>query len=280
MDISGTPSTTLKNGIKMPFLGLGTYRALGESCVEAVKFALNHGYSMIDTAQAYENEPQVGDGWKASGRKRADVFITTKIRDGNQGHKSTLKSFETSLANLQTDYVDLLLIHWPSIQDFDRTIATWQVMTELYREGLCKSIGVCNFTIPLLHNLIEKTGIVPMVNQVEFHPFLYQKELFSFCNQEEIQVEGYTPITRGKFFHHNAVQQIAKKHQKTPAQVMLAWSVQHNIAVIPKSANEDRILENSDIFFNLDSQDMKTLDNVKPQTRLITPPDAPPSWKS
>jgi len=272
------PTITLNNDVEIPLLELGTYRALGDACVRAVKFALNHGYAMIDTAQAYDNEGQVGEGWKASGRTRDDIFITTKIRNGNQGHKSTLRSFMTSLKNLQTNYVDLLLIHWPNIRDFDRTIATWQAMTELYQDGLCRSIGVSNFTIPLLEKLIKETGVVPMVNQVEFHPFLYQRELLKYCNQEDVQVEAYTPIARGKFFDHEGLQQIAKKHQKTAAQVMLAWSVQHNIIVIPKSVHEERILENSDIFFSLDSQDMKTLDNLKPQTRLITTPDAPPSW--
>lgn len=278
MKNNSTPTTPLNNGVEIPFLGLGTYRALGDKCVKAVKFALNHGYAMIDTAQAYNNERQVGEGWGASGRAREDVFFTTKIRNGNQGYKSTLNSFKTSLTNLQTDTVDLLLIHWPNIQDFDRTIETWQAMTELYEDGLCRSIGVSNFTIPLLEELSAATDVIPMVNQVEFHPFLYQKELLTYCHRQGIQLEAYTPITRGKFFDHKGIQQVAKKHQKTPAQVMLAWSVQHNIVVIPKSVNEGRILENSDIFFELDDQDMEILDHLQPQTRLISSPDAPPSW--
>jgi diketogulonate reductase-like aldo/keto reductase len=278
MEINATPTTTLKNGIEIPILGLGTYRALGNECVKAVKFALNHGYAMVDTAQAYDNERQVGEGWKVSGRTREDVFITTKIRNANQGHASTLNSFKTSLENLQTDTVDLLLIHWPNIQDFDRTIATWQAMIKLYEDGFCRSIGVSNFTIPLLEKLSAATDVIPMVNQVEFHPFLFQKELLAYCHRQGIQLEAYTPITRGKFFDHKGIQQVAKKHQKTPAQVMLAWSVQHNIVVIPKSVHEGRILENSDIFFELDTQDMEILDHLQPQTRLIDSPNAPPSW--
>jgi len=278
MENKTTPTTTLKNGIEIPLLGLGTYRALGHDCVEAVKFAINHGYDLIDTAQAYGNEREVGDGWKASGRTREDVFITTKISSGNQGYASTFTSFKTSLVNLQLDYVDLLLIHWPNIRDFDRTIATWQAMTELYEDGLCRSIGVSNFTIPLLDKLITAIDIIPMVNQVEFHPFLYQKELLGYCHRQGIQLEAYTPITRGKFFDHEELQQVAKKYQKTPAQVMLAWSVQHNIVVIPKSVHESHILENADIFFELEAQDMEMLDQVQPQTRLIRSPDAPPSW--
>jgi len=278
MTKSTVPTITLNNDVEIPLLGLGTYRALGDACVRAVKFALNHGYALIDTAQAYDNEGQVGGGWKASGRTREEVFITTKIRNGNQGHKSTLRSFMTSLKNLQTDFVDLLLIHWPNIRDFDRTIATWQAMTELYADRRCRSIGVSNFTIPLLEKLAKETDVIPMVNQVEFHPFLYQKELLAYCYRQGIQLEAYTPIARGKFFDHEGLQQIAKKHQKTAAQVMLAWSVQHNVVVIPKSMHEGRILENSDIFFELEDQDMEILDHLQPQTRLITSPDAPPYW--
>ena len=151
-------------------------------------------------------------------------------------------------------------------------------MTELYADRRCRSIGVSNFTIPLLEKLAKETDVIPMVNQVEFHPFLYQKELLAYCYRQGIQLEAYTPIARGKFFDHEGLQQIAKKHQKTAAQVMLAWSVQHNVVVIPKSMHEGRILENSDIFFELEDQDMEILDHLQPQTRLITSPDAPPYW--
>lgn len=273
-----TPTIQLNNSIEMPLLGLGTYRSLGAQGKAAVKYALMHGYDMIDTAQGYDNEAQVGEGWKASGRAREEIFITTKIRNRKQGYETTLSSFNTSLEKLQTDYVDLLLIHWPNIQDFDRSIATWQAMTELYETDLCRSIGVSNFTIPLLEKLMEGTDVIPAVNQVEFHAFLFQKELLDYCQQNGIQIEAYTPIARGKFFKHAQIQQVAKKYQKTPAQVMLAWCVKHTIPVIPKSVHEDRILENSDIFFELDDQDMQILDHLEPQTRLITSPDAPPSW--
>jgi diketogulonate reductase-like aldo/keto reductase len=278
MIINSTPTIKLNNDVDMPLLGLGTYRVLGDEGKAAVQFALTHGYDMIDTAQAYDNEPQVGDGWKASGRTRGDIFITTKIRNGNQGYESTLTSFSKSLEKLQTDYVDLLLIHWPNIQDFNRTLTTWQAMIELYKDGLCRSIGVSNFSIPLLEKLIDETDLVPAVNQVEFHTFLYQKELLDFCNEQAIRIEAYTPIARGKYFDHAQIQGVAEKYQKTPAQVMLGWCIQHNIPVIPKSVHNDRILENRDSFFELAPQDMEILDNLKPQTRLIDSPNAPPSW--
>ena len=278
MEKNRTPTIKLNNDVNMPLLGLGTYRALGDEGKAAIQFALTHGYNMIDTAQAYSNEPQVGDGWIASGRTRGDIFITTKIRNGNQGYESTQSSFKKSLVNLQTDYVDLLLIHWPNIQDFNRTLTTWQAMIELYKDGLCRSIGVSNFSIPLLEKLIDETDLVPAVNQVEFHTFLYQKELLDFCNEQAIRIEAYTPIARGKYFDHVQIQGVAEKYQKTPAQVMLGWCIQHNIPVIPKSVHNDRILENRDSFFELAPQDMEILDNLKPQTRLIDSPNAPPSW--
>jgi diketogulonate reductase-like aldo/keto reductase len=144
---------TLNNNVEFPILGLGTWQAIKSACVEAVAFALNHGYSLIDTAQGYNNETEVGKGWQESGRQREDIFITTKINNSNQGYDSSKRSFENSLAHLQTDYVDLLLIHWPDITNFNKTVETWQAMVEMQKEGLCRAIGVSNFTISLLETL-------------------------------------------------------------------------------------------------------------------------------
>lgn len=271
-------TATLNNGVKIPYLGLGTWLARGKKCVHAVKYALNHGYAMIDTAQAYGNEKQVGEGWKASGKSRDEIFITTKIRNSNQGYQSATNSFEKSLEKLQTGYVDLLLIHWPNIKQFDRTVETWRALIDLREKGLAKSIGVSNFTIPLTNKLLDQIDIVPAVNQVEFHTFLYQKELLAYCRDKDIQIEAYSPIARAKFLDNDVLQQVAKKYEKTAAQVMLAWCVNHDLVVIPKTVHEDRIEENAAIFFDLDKEDMEALDNLGPETRLVTGGWQPPSW--
>jgi len=268
-------TTTLNNGVEMPILGLGTWQSRGNKCEHAVQFALNNGYMMIDTAQAYSNEAQVGRGWKASGRSRQDIFITTKIRNSNQGFEKTKHSFEKSLENLQTDYVDLLLIHWPKKRNFSRTIETWKALVELEDEGLSKSIGVSNFTIPLLEKLLQETEVVPAVNQVEFHTFLYQKDLLDYCREKEIQVEAYSPLARARFLDNDLFQKIAEKYDKTAAQVMLAWCVNHGLVVIPKSTHEGRIKENSDIFFELEEEDIQKLDTLDRNERLVDGPWAP-----
>lgn len=268
-------TTTLNNGVEIPLLGLGTWQSRGNKCEHAVEFALNHGYSMIDTAQNYNNEAQVGRGWKASGRSREDIFITTKISSSNQGFNKSKSSLEDSLGKLQTDYVDLLLIHWPKKRNFSLTVETWKALTEIEEEGLSRSIGVSNFTIPLIEKLLEESDVVPAVNQVEFHTFLYQKDLLEYCQEKGIQLEAYSPIARAKFFDNEQLQKIAEKYNKTAAQVMLAWGINHNVVVIPKSTHEGRIQENSDIFFELEAEDMEKLDNLDRNKRLVDGPWAP-----
>ena len=260
---------SLNDGHEIPILGLGTWLARGRDCTRAVAFALSHGYDHIDTAQGYENEKEVGKGWKASGRSREEIFITTKINNTNQGYDSSLRSLKKSLKALKTDYIDLVLIHWPDITDLERTFETWRALIEFQGQGQCRSIGVSNFTIALLEQFLSKTKVVPAVNQVEFHTFLYQKELLDYCRLKGIQIEAYNPIARAKLFDHEQLQQIAEKHAKNPAQVMLAWCVNHGLVAIPKSVNEERIKENGDIFFELDKEDLEILDNLQPQTRLV-----------
>ena len=266
---------TLNNGVEIPILGLGTWQARGGKCEHAVEFALNNGYEMIDTAQNYNNEAQVGRGWKASSKSREDIFITTKVSSSNQGFEKSKRSLKKSLEKLQTDYVNLLLIHWPSKRNFSRTIDTWKAFIELREDGLTKSIGVSNFTIPLIERLLQETDVVPAVNQVEFHTFLYQKELLEYCRGKDIQVEAYSPIARAKFLENPTLQNIAQKYDKTAAQVMLAWCINHDIVVIPKSTHEGRIMENSDIFFRLEEEDMEKLNNLDRNERLVDGPWAP-----
>ncbi len=271
-------TAALNNQVQIPYLGLGTWQSKKGECAHAVEFALTHGYSHIDTAQIYGNEAQVGQGWQASGRSREDIFITTKIWNFNQGGKRTRRSLEKSLKRLKTDYVDLCLIHWPNIKNFSRTQKTWETLVERQQEGQCRAIGVSNFTIPLIEKLIEDTKITPAVNQVEFHPFLFQKDLLEFCQAKGIQLEAYSPLARAQFFENQTLQDIAQKYDKTPAQVMLSWGLQHNLVVIPKSTHEKRIQENSQIFFDLSEEDMAKLDALTPQKRLIKPMWAPETW--
>ena len=275
MDKTIKSTKTLNNGVEMPVLGLGTWQSQGNKCEHAVEFALNNGYLMIDTAQGYNNEAQVGRGWKASGKSREEIFITTKISSSNQGYDKSKVSVKQSLEKLQTDYLDLLLIHWPSKRNFSRTIETWKALVELEKEGRTRSIGVSNFTIPLIERLLKETDVVPAVNQVEFHTFLYQKELLIYCQRKGIRVEAYSPIARAKFLDNEVLQEIAEKYDKTAAQVMLAWCVNHGLVVIPKSTHEGRIKENSNIFFELEEEDMQKLDNLGQDHRLVDGPWAP-----
>ncbi len=277
MDKSIQSTATLNNAFKMPLLGLGTWQARGNQCEHAVKFALNHGYSMVDTAQGYYNETQVGSGWKASGRSREDIFITTKISTSNQGFDKCSHSFKKSLRDLHTDYIDLVLIHWPLKENFSLTIETWEALIVLQKDGLSRAIGVSNFTIPLLEKLLQETGVVPAVNQVEFHTFLYQKELLEYCREKAIQVEAYSPLARAKFLDNQQLQVIANKYNKTAAQVMLAWCINHGLAVIPKSTHEGRIIENAAIFFHLEEEDMQRLNGLNQNERLVDGPWAP-NW--
>ena len=269
---------TLNDGTKIPCLGLGTWQSMGKDCVLAVETALRNGYISIDTAQGYNNEKQVGQGWKASGCARDEIFITTKINNPNHGYKPTRQSFMQSLKDLQTDYIDLLLIHWPNIKEFNLTIETWHELAELQEQGLCRSIGVSNFTPNLIEQLIQEVNVVPSTNQVEFHAFFYQKELLDYSRKNSIQIEAYSPLARAKFLDHDTLNQVAGKYNKSAAQVMLAWCINHDVVVIPKSTNEGRIKENADIFFDIDGEDMAILDNLKPQSRLINVPWQPPGW--
>ena len=253
----------LNNGIEIPRLGLGVYQSPpGQITLRAVRYALNIGYRHIDTAELYGNEMDVGRAVQESGIRRDDVFITTKVWNSHQGYDSTLYACEGSLRRIGLSYVDLYLIHWPVQGLGDET---WKAMIKLLHQGKARAIGVSNYSIrELLNELIAKSDIiVPTVNQVEFHPFLYQEELLQFYRNNKIQLEAYSPLTRAKRLYHPNIIEMAKKYGKTPSQVLIRWSLQHDLVVIPKSIHEARIKENSQVFdFHLEPEDMKLLDSL------------------
>ena len=261
----------LNDGNKMPVLGLGTWLAKGEDVKKAVLTALDAGYRHIDTATMYRNETEIGQAIEESGVPRKDLFIVTKI--WNSDHGNSQAALETSLKNLGMNYVDLYLIHWP----VPERLNTWKVFEKLNEEGLAKSIGVSNFTVRHLKQIMEKSATVPAVNQVEFNPFIYQEDLLDFCAKNKIVLEAYCPLSRGEKLNHATVKKIASAYSKSPAQIMLRWAIQHGIAVIPKSVNAARIRENAEIFdFSLEEKDMKLLDSLDEGFRICSDPtDAP-----
>jgi len=251
--------TQLNNGLKMPWLGFGVLQINdGQEVRQAVRDALEIGYRSIYTATVYGNERGVGKAIRESGIPREDIFLTTKVWNDAQREKRTLAAFEESLKRLGTEYVDLYLVHWPVKGCYQET---WQVMEEIYQSGRAKAIGVSNFMIHHLEDLLSDNQILPAVNQIEFHPLLVQPELLKFCHERKIQVEAWSPLMQGQIITESTVQRLAEKHYKTPAQVALRWDLEHEVVTIPKSIHANRIAENADIFdFVLSEADMKALD--------------------
>ena len=250
---------TLNNGLTMPYLGFGVYQVNeGNEVENAVKFALETGYRSIDTATVYGNELGVGTAIKESGIAREDIFLTTKVWNDDLRKKRTLKAFEESLEKLQTDYVDLYLVHWPVAGFYKEA---WQAMEEIYASGRAKAIGVSNFLVHHLEDILSDGKVVPAVNQIEFHPYLVQPELLKFCQSNQIQVEAWSPLMQGHIVSVPTINDMAKKYNKSEAQIVLRWDLQHDVVTIPKSVNPKRIIENMQIFdFELSQEDMDTLD--------------------
>jgi methylglyoxal/glyoxal reductase len=267
MNIRST--VTLNNGVEMPWLGLGVLRLKEGGEVEnAVKTALQHGYRAIDTAAIYHNEKGVSRGIKASGVPRGEIFITTKVANDQQGYDNTMKAFHRSLEWLQTDYIDLYLVHWPLEK---LSLETWRAMEVLYEKGLVRAIGVSNFWIHHLEDFLPKCNIIPAVNQVEFHPHLSHPELLEYCRERNIQLEAWSPVMQGKVFDIPEIKTIAKKYKKTPAQVALRWDIQKGVITIPRTGVREQILSNADIFdFELSVEDMEIIDSLN-QNKTLTP---------
>ena len=263
---------TLHNGVKMPWLGLGVYKAAeGKEVEGAVRTALEVGYRSIDTASIYGNERGVGKAVRESGVPREEVFITTKVWNDRQGYESTLQAFEESRQRLGVEYVDLYLIHWPVKGKYKET---WRALEKLYKDGWVRAIGVSNFQIHHLEDLMADCEIRPMVNQVELHPRLTQEPLRDFCRKHQIQVEAWGPLMRGQIFDNPVVVELSRKYGRTPAQILLRWDLQHGIVTIPKSVRPERIRENAGIFdFTLAEEDMAKLDALNENRRIGPDPD-------
>jgi methylglyoxal/glyoxal reductase len=251
----------LNNGVEIPLLGVGVYQSpRGQTTENAVRNALMIGYRLIDTAQLYGNEEDVGRALRKSGVSRDDVFIITKVWNSDQGYESTLQACNKSLQKLGLSYLDLYLIHWPV---HGMSEETWKAMVRLLQEQKTRAIGVSNYDIDDLSQLMQSSDVLPAVDQVEFHPFLYQERLLRFCEKNGIQMEAYSPLTRGMRISHPTIVAVANKYRKTPAQVLIRWSLQHGLIVIPKSVHEERILENSKVFdFELEPEDMEHLNSL------------------
>lgn len=267
-----TKSIKLNSENEMPLLGLGVYKATGEREVErAIGYAVNAGYRLIDTASAYKNEDGVGRGIRECSVPRSDLFITTKIWNNAQRLGDVEGSFARSLERLMTDYVDLYLIHWPVPGCY---LSTWKELEILYKQGRARSIGVSNFEIRHLEELASVSEITPAVNQIEFHPYWYQKKLVEYCQSKGIVVQAYAPLARGAYLDDDVICILATKYGKTPAQIGLRWILQKGVAVIPKSTQEERIISNGEIFdFVLEDEDVDAIDRLNRDFRSAAVPD-------
>ncbi|MFF2499907.1 aldo/keto reductase [Peribacillus sp. NPDC058075] len=263
---------TLHNGVKMPQLGFGVFKVKnGNETVESVKKAIEVGYRAIDTAAIYENEEGVGQAIRECGVPREELFITSKVWNTEQGYETTLQAFDDSLNRLGLEYLDLYLIHWPGK---DKYLETWRALEKLYKDGKVKSIGVSNFHVHHLENLLANSEVKPVVNQIELHPLLTQVEIREYCAKHEIKVESWSPLGRGNLLEEPTINHIAKKHGKSSAQVLIRWHLQHDLVVIPKSITSSRIEENAQVFdFSLSLNEMNQIDALNKNERFGSNPD-------
>ena len=261
MDIKTTKK--LNNGIEIPYLGFGVFQVRdGDETVNAVRWAIEAGYRHIDTAAAYRNEKSVGLAIRQSGINRKELFVTTKLPMDEMRQGTQMQAFETSLKNLQMDYIDLYLIHWPVT---GKNLESWKVLEEIYRSGRARAIGVSNFVEKNLEKLMLETKIVPAVDQVELHPHFSQQTLQVYCEKHGIAVEAWSPLggTGGKLLDDPVLKKIAAKYAKSPAQIVLRWELQRGIITIPKSTHRPRIIANTDLYkFELSADDVKTINDL------------------
>jgi len=264
--------TILNNGVAMPWLGFGVFQIPeGEETVRSARTALELGYRSLDTAMIYGNERGVGTAIRESGIPREEIFVTTKVWNADQGFATTLRAVDESLKLLQMDYVDLYLIHWPVKGKY---VETWQAMEKIYQAGKARAVGVSNFLVHQLEDLRSVSDLVPAVNQVEYHPACQQPDLYQYCKANKIQIEAWAPLMQGQGMSHPVIVELAKKHGKSPAQVLIRWDLQKHVVSIPKSVHRERILANSQVFdFELDRDDMDCIAAMDENRRIGPDPD-------
>lgn len=266
---------TLQNGLAMPGMGLGVFQVENDATAEIVKNAIEVGYRSIDTAAIYGNEVGVGKGIKqaiaSTGLKREDLFITSKVWNDGLGYDETIAAYEETLQKLGIDYLDLYLIHWPGKNKYTEA---WKALEDLYEEGKIKAIGVCNFNVSHLQDLLKTARITPAINQVEFHPRLQQIELRSFCLEHKIQLEAWAPLMQGGLLEDETISKIAEKYGKSNAQVILRWDIQNGIVTIPKSVRKERMIQNADIFdFSLTDEEVALIQAMNLDKRVGPDPE-------
>lgn len=261
----------LSNGLEIPRLGLGVWRAENDDAAKAVEWALKAGYRLIDTAAIYKNENGVGEGIRQSGVAREDIFVTTKLWNSDQGYETALKAFDDSLDRLGLEYVDLYLIHWPVEGKYKDS---WRAMEKIYESGRAKAIGLSNFHKHHIEDLMKDAKVAPVIDQVEIHPTLTQEPLRDYLESKKIAVEAWSPLGQGKILDTPVLAAIGEKYHKTAAQVILRWHLQNDIIVIPKSVHQERIQENFEVFdFELTPGEMSKIDSLNRDERLGADPD-------
>ena len=269
--MTDVPRIALNDSHAIPQFGLGVFQTPNDLARSVVQTAVQLGYRHIDTAAAYQNEEGVGEGVRASGIARDEVFVTTKVWNDDHGYDRTLRALTASLNRLKFNHVDLYLIHWPSPQR-DLYVQTWKALIRAKEEGLTRSIGVSNFEVEHLDRLIGETGITPTLNQIEIHPWFQQKRLRQANAERGIKTEAWSPLGRGKLLTDPVILRIAKRHERTPAQVIIRWHLDSGLIVIPKSVNAGRIKENHDVFgFALDAEDLEAIAKLDQASGRIGP---------
>ena len=263
---------TLADGQKMPQQGFGVYKLTDSyNFTQTIKDAYEDGYRLFDTAQMYGNEDDLGTALKSLNVDRDDYFITTKVAEKNQGYQSAIDSVKESLRKLQLDYVNLLLVHWPINGHF---FETWQAFEDMKKEGLTKSIGVSNYGMVHLQYLATQAHEMPVVDQLECHPWLSEKPMIDFNNKHHIVTQAWAPLGRGRIFEEPIIKSLAEKYSKSPAQIILRWHLQNGLSFIPKSAHAARIKQNADIYdFQLTSDDMKQMNSINKNVRISQEPE-------
>ena len=261
---------TLNNGIQMPFLGLGVYDMHQKEAERAVLDAFEIGYLLIDTASMYGNELEIGHAINRSNIQRTEIFLTTKLNNTDHGFDETLRAFDKSLKLLGQEYIDLYLIHWPLK---GKRKESWLALEKLYREKRVRAIGVANYDIALLEELKEYATMLPAVNQIEFSPWLFQEAILNYCDAMDIQLQAYSPLTRGLKFNDPRLLLLCNKYNKTPAQMVLRWHLAHGISPIPKSTKKERLLENFEAnFFSIEASDLLLMDSFNENFRICDDP--------